>query len=100
MLCLKERVDNLRLWRNACWKFSFVDMVESTVISGGGHMLETFGPVYAMLQGNSVVVSQPASRMKGIPEKEWTVQLSFSGIAVETFAYDDVNQLLVVVQYE
>ena len=63
-------------------------------------MLETFGPVYDMLQGSSIVVSQPASRMKGIPEREWTVQLSFSGIAVETFAYDDVNQLLVVVQYE
>lgn len=63
-------------------------------------MLETFGPVYAMLQGNSIMVNQPASRVRGMPEREWIVHLGFSGVAVETFAYDDTNQLLVVVEYE
>ena len=91
----QERLEKLRLWRDAWETLKWTTYTVSTVQVERRWKIRTFGSIYCEVSDNKVSFFQPASKLRGLPTLEWTVDVPvFSGV-LAIVEYDRDNQLLV-----
>lgn len=95
---MQERLESVRRWRAATQHPQWTPGTSSPVSIQTWHSILIVGAVYIVQEDDKIIITQPASKVKGRTEEQWVVDTSSLKFEPYELGYDHNQKLLALVE--